>query len=109
MLTLATLGMAVYGVYAATAALVALSRLEIWIVLLEVLFGGLLLLAAAFVRVAIPGGLSLAIGAMLGLQALAIHDAAHMHGTIAVAPQIARGLLAGALALLGWLGGRKAG
>lgn len=112
MLTASTIGIAAYGAYAAIAALVDLvgqSRLELWVDLLEVVFGALLVLAAAFVRVGIPGGLALAIGAMLGLQALALHDAAHMYGAVALAPQIARGIFAGTLALLGWWGGRKAG
>ena len=54
------------------------------------MFGGLLALAAAFVRVRLPGGLAFAIGAMLGLQALAVHDAAHLGGGIE--PQLARAL-----------------
>jgi hypothetical protein len=106
MLTTATIGMAAYGLYAAVSALAGASRLEIWIVVLEVLFAALLVLASAFVRVSVPGGLALATGAMLGLQALAIHDAAHLYGAIAVAPQVARGLLAATLVLLGWIGGR---
>lgn len=111
MLTASTIGIAAYGAYAAIAALADLvgqSRLEFWVDLLEVAFGALLVLAAAFVRVGIPGGLALAIGGMLGLQALALHDAAHIYRTIALLPQIARGLFAGTLALLGWWGGRKA-
>jgi hypothetical protein len=43
-----------------------------------IVFGTLLVLAAAFVRVRLPGGLAFAIGAMLGLQALAVHDAVHL-------------------------------
>ena len=112
MLTASTIGIAAYGAYTAVAALVDLVgqlRLEFWIDLLELAFGALLVLAAAFVRVRIPGGLALAIGAMLGLQALALHDASHRYGAIALAPQIARGLFAGALVLLGWVGERRCG
>jgi hypothetical protein len=112
MLTASTIGFAAYGAYAAIAGLVDLigpSRLEVWIDVLGVAFGALLVLAAAFVRVGIPGGLALAIGAMFGLQALALHDASHLYGAVALAPQIARGILAGTLALLAWLGGRRAG
>ena len=36
------------------------------------IFGGLLVLASAFVRVRMPGGLAVAIGAMLALQALEV-------------------------------------
>ena len=103
--------MATYGVYAAIAAVVELlgeSRLEIWVDLLEIGFGALLVLSAAFVRVMIPGGLWLAVGAMLGLQALALHDAAHLHGAIALAPQVARAAFAALLVIVGWLGSRSA-
>ena len=52
----------------------------------------MLTLSAAFVRVRLPGGLSLALGAMLGLQALAVHSAVHLADGLA--PQIGRALLA---------------
>ena len=95
MLTIASLGMVAYGVYSVGWALVDLvrgARLELWAELGLIAFGGLLTLAAAFVRVRLPGGLAFAIGAMLGLQALAVHDAVHLGGGIA--PQIARGSIA---------------
>ena len=47
-----------------------------------VVFGLLLVLSAAFVRVRLPGGLAFAIGAMLGLQALAAHNAVHLAGGV---------------------------
>ena len=95
MLTIASLGMVAYGVYSVGWALVDLvrgARLELWAEVGLIAFGGLLTLAAAFVRVRLPGGLAFAIGAMLGLQALAVHDAVHLGGGIA--PQIARGSIA---------------
>ena len=52
----------------------------------------LLVLAAAFVRVRMPGGLAVAISAMLALQALAVHTAAHLESGLV--PQIGRGVLA---------------
>jgi hypothetical protein len=107
-LTTATLGMLAYGIYATVWALAHISRLEWWVVGLEGMFGLLLMLAAAFVRVTFPGGLALALGAMLGLQALAIHDAAHLTGAVMLPPQIVRGIVAGALVLVGWLGSRGA-
>jgi hypothetical protein len=94
-LTTAALGMFVYGVYSigrAVADLFSGARLELWAELGVMLFGVLLVLAAAFVRVRLPGGLAFAIGAMLGLQALAVHAAAHL-GT-GVPPQIVRGAIA---------------
>ena len=81
-----------YGIYSigwAVADLLRGARLELWAELGLMLFGALLVLAAAFVRVRLPGGVAFAIGAMLGLQALAVHDAVHL-GT-GVAPQIVRG------------------
>ena len=98
MLTTAALGMFGYGSYSvgwAVADLIRGPRLELWAELGMVAFGLLLTLAAAFVRVRLPGGLAFAIGAMLGLQALAVHDAVHLGGGIA--PQIVRGSIAVAL------------
>ena len=95
MLTVAALGMFVYGVYSiawAAADLIRGARLELWADLGLMAFGVLLVLAAAFVRVKLPGGLAFAIGAMLGLQALAVHDAVHLGG--GVAPQLARASIA---------------
>jgi hypothetical protein len=95
MLTVAALGMFLYGVYSVAWAVVDLfggARLELWAELGLMFFGVLLVLAAAFVRVRLPGGLAFAIGAMLGLQALAVHAAAHL-GT-GIAPQIVRGAIA---------------
>ena len=61
------------------------ARLELWAELGLIVFGALLPLAAAFVRVRLPGGLALAIGAMLGLQALAVHDAVRLGGGVTAA------------------------
>ncbi len=108
MLTSAAIGMAGYGVYEAVAGILDLlgtHRLEILADLATILFAVLLILAAAFVRVRIPGGLALAIGALLGLQALAIHRAAHMTGVVTLAPQLARGAFAALLVALAHLSG----
>ena len=94
-LTVASLGMFLYGIYSigwAVADLVRGARLELWAELGLVAFGALLALAAAFVRVRLPGGLAFAIGAMLGLQALAVHDAVHLGGSVPA--QIVRGSIA---------------
>jgi hypothetical protein len=94
-LTISALGMVLYGVYSvgwAVADLVRGARLELWAELGLMFFGVLLVLAAAFVRVRLPGGLAFAIGAMLGLQALAVHSAAHL--ATGIAPQIVRGAIA---------------
>jgi len=95
MLTTATLGMLVYGFYSAAWAVVDVFRatpIEWWADTAQVLFGVLLMLSAAFVRVRVPGGLPLALGAMLALQALAVHSAAHLGSGLP--PQIGRALLA---------------
>jgi hypothetical protein len=95
MLTAAALGMFSYGMYSIGWAVVDVARgarLELWAELGLIFFGAMLVLAAAFVRVRLPGGVAFAIGAMLGLQALAVHDAVHL-GT-GITPQIARGAAA---------------
>jgi hypothetical protein len=102
MLTIAALGMCTYGLYSAAWAVVDLirgARLELWAELGLMLFGLLLSLSAAFVRVGLPGGLAAAIGAMLGLQALAVHNAVHLDAGLA--PQIGRAVLALVLVALG--------
>lgn len=95
MLTIATLGMFAYGTYSAAWAIVDVirgARIELWAELLTLLFGLLLIVAAAFVRVRLPGGLAVAISAMLALQALAVHTAAHLDSGLA--PQVGRAVLA---------------
>jgi hypothetical protein len=102
MLTAAALGMFLYGFYSAGWAAVDLvrgARLELWAELGLIVFGALLALAAAFVRVRLPGGLLFAVGAMLGLQALGVHDAVHL-GT-GVGPQIGSAILGLTLAGVG--------
>ena len=98
MLTVATIGMLSYAGYSAGwAAYDVLSgpRLEWWADLAIGLFAVLLVLGAFLVRVRLPGGLAFAIGALLGLQALAVHTAAHL-GT-GLTPQVGRAVLAIAL------------
>src|ERR1700704_4366117 len=95
LLTIASVGMLLYGLYSvgwAAADLIRGARLELWAELGLIVFGTLLVLAAAFVRVRLPGGLAFAIGALLGLQALAVHDAVHLQ--TGVTPQIVRGVIA---------------
>jgi hypothetical protein len=108
MLTTATLGMFVYGTYSAVWGFVDLirgARLEWWAEAGIIAFGLLLVLSAAFVRVRLPGGLALAIGALLGLQALAVHTGAHLGGGLV--PQVARGTFAVTLVALAYAGDRS--
>ena len=106
-LTLATLGLFAYGVYAVTWPVIDLvrgARLELWAELGMIVFGLLLVLSAAFVRVRVPGGILLALGAMLGLQALGVHSAAHFE--TGIIPQLLRALFAIALLLMASAGTR---
>jgi hypothetical protein len=108
MLTAAALGMFVYGIYSAGWAAIDLvrgARLELWAELGLIVFGVLLSLAAAFVRVRLPGGLAFAVGAMLGLQALAVHDAVHL-GT-GLGPQLVGGGFCLVLAGLAYVATRQ--
>jgi hypothetical protein len=103
MLTTATIGMFIYGAYSVTWAVTDIvrgSQLEMWAEAGAIGLGLLLVLSAAFVRVRLPGGLALAIGAMLGLQALAVHSAAHM-GT-GLPAQIGLALVAAGLVSLAY-------
>jgi hypothetical protein len=105
MLTAATLGMFAYGSYSTIWAVLELvrgPRLEGWAMAGIMLFGLLLVLSAAFVRVRLPGGLALAIGAMLGLQALAVHTSAHFGSGLF--PQFVRGTFAAAMVVLAHAG-----
>jgi len=110
MLTAAALGMLAYGLYSAglgLAGLLGLVALEVWANLGLIVLGLLLALAAAFVRVRLPGGLALALSAMLGLQALALHNDLHFYGATTVPPQALRGACAALLLVLAYAGGRR--
>ncbi len=107
-LTLATLGLLGYGAYAVVRPVIDLlvgPRLELWAELGTIGFGFLLALSAAFVRVQLPGGLALALGALLGLQALAVHQAAHRGGGIG--PQIVQAAAAAMLLGIARLGAQR--
>jgi hypothetical protein len=109
MLTAAALGMAIYGVYSAGLGLVDLFGvygLDWWADLGLVVLGSGLLFSAALVRVRMPGGLALAIGVLLFLQMLALHDDVHFYGAILVAPQVTRGVIGAALTALAFWGAR---
>lgn len=108
MLSVATLGMSAYGIYSVGWAVNDLlwgARLELWADLGMLLFGALLGLSAALVRANIPGGLAFAVGSMLGLQALAVHNAVHLES--GMSPQIGRAALAVVLVALASAGSRR--
>jgi hypothetical protein len=110
MLTAATLGLAGYGLYSAVYGAVDLFRpesLDIWADLTLIVFGLVLTVSAAFVRVLIPGGLVLAIGALLGLEAIAVYNSAHFHGRVLPLPLVVQGGFSALLVLLAYVGERK--
>ncbi|MGE5359230.1 MAG: hypothetical protein ACM3NQ_09445 [Bacteroidales bacterium] len=111
MLTAATLGLAGYGIYSVIVDAIDLftrTRVEVWADLLGIVFGLLLLLSAAFVRVLMPGGLALALGALLGLQALSVHGASHTPVGLTLLPQLVRGLFALLLLGMAYVGAKEA-
>ncbi len=108
-LTAATLGLAVYGVYSVGLGAVDAFRspgLDWWADAALAVFGLLLLMASVLVRLRIPGGLALAISALAALQALSLHNDMHFYGDILVAPQVVRGVIAAGLAASAYFGAR---
>jgi len=106
MLSISALGMASYGLYSivvGTADLLGGVTLEWWANIWLVLAGTTLLLAAVFVRGSTPGGLALAISALLGLQSISLHNDPHVYGQLLLLPQVARALFGAALILLAYL------
>jgi len=109
LLTAATLGLAVYGVYSVGLGAVDAFRspgLDWWADAALAVFGLLLLTASVLVRLRIPGGLALAISALAALQALALHNDMHFYGDILVTPQVVRGGVGSGLAALAYFGAR---
>ena len=107
MLTTAALGMALYGLYSVLVGvtdLVAAARLEWWANLWLIGAGSMLMLGAAFVRVSMPGGLALAVGGLLALQSISLHNAGHLFGRVSLVPELARATLAVSLAALAYFG-----
>ena len=66
----------------------------------------MLMLAAALVRVSMPGGLALAVAALLGLQSISLHNDAHFYGRLdlMVLPQTLRAVYAATLVALAYFG-----
>ena len=111
MLSIAVLGMAVYGVYSAGLGVVDLFGvygLDWWADIALVVLGLVLVLGAALVRLLVPGAFAFAAGALLGLQALSFHNDVHFYGRLLVFPQIVRGVIAGGLLLLAYAGAPRA-
>ena len=102
--TLALLGYAFYIVGWGALDLVWWSTLEVWANLTTMAAAALLVPAAVLVRARIPGGLPLAFAALVGLQAISLHNSMHVHGEIWVLGESLRGafgLVVMALAVTG--------
>ena len=107
MLRTAALGLAFYGVYSIIIGLENLfvgAELEWWANLWVIAAGGLVLLSAAFVRVSMPGGLALAVGGLLGLQSISLHNDGHLYGQVLLVPQLVRATFAAILVGLAYVG-----
>ena len=108
MLRVAALGMFLYGLHdvvVGAADLVGAGTLEWWANLWRMLAGAILMLAAALVRVSLPGGLALAVAALLGLQSISLHNDPHFYGRLLLLPQAMRATFSAilvALAYFGW-------
>ena len=108
MLTFATLGMALYGLFSIISSLVYWiegASLEWWANLWLIVAGLILLLSSVFVRISMPGGLALAIGGLLALQSISLHNDGHLYNQISLLSQLARASFSSllvALAYFGW-------
>jgi hypothetical protein len=110
-LTIAALGMAAYGLHQVGVAFDGVARgstLEPWATAALVIFGSLLIVSAIIVGRGVPGGLAAALGSLLGLQALALHNAVHLSPSPGdIRPHLVRGALSAALMALAWVGQRQ--
>ena len=107
MLTLATLGMIVYGLYSVLVGatdLLGPVQFAWWADVWLIVAGGTLVLAAAFVRASMPGGLALAVGGLLALQSISLHNAGLLYGRVYLLPELARAGFATALIALAYFG-----
>lgn len=103
---MSTLLLSLYATYSigwAARDLFQVEQLEPWASCAVMAFGVLLVLGALASRSRIPGGLLITAAALLGLQALDVHNAAHL-GT-ALVWQIGRALLSVLLIGMAWYGG----
>ena len=110
MLTVATLGLLGYGLYAlgwSILDMIAWSRLEVWADLATAAIALLLVPAAVLVRARVPGGLPLAFAGLLGLQAINLHNSMHLHGEIQVWGESARAVFGAWLMMLSIAGQQK--
>lgn len=107
MLQAAAIGMFLYGLYAIVAGVadaVVVGQLEWWANAWGILSGLILAVAAAFVRISLPGGLALATAALLGLQSISLHNDGHYYDQLLHWTQAIRGTFSLLLIALAWYG-----
>ena len=107
MLRAAALAMFLYGLHdvvVGAADLIGAGTLEWWADAWRILAGAMLMLAAALVRVSMPGGLALALAALLGLQSISLHNDPHFYGRLLLLPQVTRALFSVTLVALAYFG-----
>ena len=114
MLRAAALGMLLYGLHdvvVGAADLIGAGTLAWWANAWRMLAGAMLLFAAVLVRVSMPGGLALAVAALLGLQSISLHNDAHFYGRLdlMVLPQTLRAVFAATLVALAYFGWGRVG
>ncbi|MCX6538936.1 MAG: hypothetical protein NT151_08390 [Acidobacteria bacterium] len=105
--TLALLGYALYTVGWSVIDLVVWSRLERWADVATSAIALLLFPAAVLIRARIPGGLPLGFAALLGLQAISLHNSMHLYGEIRVLAESARAAFWSGVMVLALAGQRK--
>jgi fatty acid desaturase len=107
----AAFGMLAYGLHQVGVGVDGMTRgtpLEAWATAALVLLGSLLIVSAIIVYLGVPGALAAALGSLLGLQALAIHNAVHLSPSPeSVGPHLVRGAFSATLVLLAWAGDRQ--
>ena len=107
MLPAAALGMLLYGLHdivAGASDFIAGTVPEWWAAAWRMLAGAVLALAALFVRASLPGGLALALGGLLGLQSISLHNDPHIYGDLLLWPQVSRAVFSAVLVALAWFG-----
>ena len=112
MLRVAALGMFLYGLHevvVGSADLIGAGTLEWWANVWRMLAGAILMFAAVLVRVSMPGGLALAVAALLGLQSISLHNDPHFYGRLLLVPQAMRAIFSATLIALAYFGWGKVG
>ena len=106
-MTLALVGYASYAVGWSLLDIILWSTLEVWANLATMVAAALLVPAAVLVRARIPGGLPLAFAALVGVQAISLHNSMHIHGEIWVLGESLRGAFGAGMMALAVIGQQR--